>query len=118
VRVFGRGAAGAALARTPRSAKSTTQGSSSWRPTRAWPASGRNRPAFATLERTGAATGAALAREEYGLTGRGVGIAVIDSGITSYHHDLYDGFGRRSGSSIVHFKDFTRPSARSELAER
>ena len=42
-----------------------------------------DRPAFATLERTGAAIGATLAREQFGVTGKGVGVAVIDSGITA-----------------------------------
>ena len=67
-----------------------------------------DRPAFATIERTGAAIGSTLARQEFDLTGRGVGVAVIDSGITSWHDDLYipvDHLGDR----IVHFKDFTAP---------
>src|SRR5687767_2063322 len=67
-----------------------------------------DRPAFPTMERTGTVTGAALAREQFGLDGRGVGIAIIDSGITAYHNDLYRTRGRRGGDRIVHFKDFTR----------
>jgi serine protease AprX len=67
-----------------------------------------DRPAFATMERTGLAIGASLARSSYGVTGRGIGVAVIDSGVTSWHDDLYrsatGGFSRR----VVHFKDFTR----------
>jgi serine protease AprX len=63
-----------------------------------------DRVAFPTLERVGAATGAAAARQELGLTGRGIGVAVIDSGIGA-HEDL-DGRGRRS--RVAHFKDFTR----------
>ena len=66
-----------------------------------------DRDAFATLERTGGAVGATLAREDFGLTGRGVGIAVIDSGITSWHDDLYAPFGTSSPNRVVHFKDFT-----------
>src|SRR5688572_4356814 len=69
-----------------------------------------DRPAFPTLERTGSAVGAALAREEFGLTGRGIGVAVIDSGITSYHDDLYTDRSHNADTAIVHFKDFTRPS--------
>ena len=62
-----------------------------------------DRPVFATLERTGLTTGATLVRQQMAVTGRGVGIAVIDSGITNWHDDLY-----RSGSGrVAHFKDFT-----------
>jgi subtilisin family serine protease len=66
-----------------------------------------DRPAFATLERTGAATGAAFVREQLGLTGAGIGVAVIDSGITPWHDDIDV---RRHGSrgTVVHFKDFTQ----------
>ena len=42
-----------------------------------------DRAAFATVERTGAAIGAALARWQFGLTGQGVGVAVIDSGVAA-----------------------------------
>ena len=58
-----------------------------------------DRPAFATLQRTGQSIGAPAAREQFGVAGRGVGVAVIDSGINSNHDDLY----RR----LTHFKDFT-----------
>jgi serine protease AprX len=61
-----------------------------------------DRPAFATLERTGLSTGATLARQQLGLTGRGVGVAVIDSGITNWHDDLH-----RNTSRVAHFRDFT-----------
>ena len=69
-------------------------------------------PAFATLERTGAAIAATIARQSFRLTGKGVGIAVIDSGITAWHDDLYLTSTRspRASSRIVHFKDFTKPS--------
>jgi serine protease AprX len=43
------------------------------------------------LERTGATTGAAAVRESLGLDGSGIGVAVIDSGITGWHDDLSDG---------------------------
>ena len=65
-----------------------------------------DRVAFPTLERTGPAVGATLVRKQLGLTGRGVGIAVIDSGIASTHEDLYRSTTR--SSRVVHFKDFTR----------
>ncbi len=61
-----------------------------------------DRPAFATMERTGQAIGATAAREDFGLTGRGIGVAVIDSGIAP-HDDLQGRGGRR----VVHFVDFT-----------
>ena len=63
-----------------------------------------DRPAFATLERTGAAIGSTLARDEFSLSGKGVGVAVIDSGITAWHDDLYTGAGR---NRVAAFKDFT-----------
>ena len=67
-----------------------------------------DRPAFATLERTGQTIGATLARSYYGVTGRGVGVAIIDSGITTYHDDLYRSASGYSSRRVVHFKDFTR----------
>ena len=67
-----------------------------------------DRPAFATMERTGQAIGATLARSQYGVTGRGIGVAVIDSGITNYHDDLFRSANGSSSRRVVHFKDFTR----------
>jgi serine protease AprX len=61
-----------------------------------------DRPIFATMERTGLSTGASLARQQMNVTGKGVGVAVIDSGITNWHDDL-----SRGNSRITHFKDFT-----------
>jgi serine protease AprX len=61
-----------------------------------------DRPTFPTLERTGLSTGATVARQQLGLTGKGVGVAVIDSGITHWHDDLHRGVSR-----VAHFKDFT-----------
>ena len=65
-----------------------------------------DRPIFATMERTGLTTGATLARQELGVTGRGIGVAVIDSGITNYHDDLY-----RYTNRVSHFKDFTNSTS-------
>jgi serine protease AprX len=67
-----------------------------------------DRPTFATMERTGAAIGATIARQEFSVSGRGVGVAIIDSGISSLPDDLNRS---RTGSfqrRVVHFKDFTR----------
>ena len=66
---------------------------------------------FVTMERTGAAVGAAIAREQFGVTGRGIGVVVIDSGITAYHDDLFlrTGRDRQLRNRVVHFKDFTIP---------
>jgi serine protease AprX len=47
-----------------------------------------DRPVTPTLERTAATIGATAVRQELGYDGSGVGIAVIDSGVTSYHDDL------------------------------
>src|SRR5688572_5338747 len=67
-----------------------------------------DRPAFATMERTGLAIGATVARSQYGVTGRGVGVAIIDSGITNWHDDLNRSLTGNSSRRVVHFKDFTR----------
>ena len=70
---------------------------------------GPDHDAFATLERTGAAIASTLARQQFKLTGNGVGIAVIDSGLTAWHDDLYLAGSKtpRVDSRIVHFRDFT-----------
>ena len=52
-----------------------------------------------TLERTGAAIGAGWVRENLGFDGAGVGVAIIDSGVTSWHDDL-------GSERVVHFADF------------
>jgi serine protease AprX len=68
-----------------------------------------DRPAFATLERTAAAIGlgtrpTSSAGTTAGTGGRGIGVAVIDSGVNAEHDDLW-----RSalGQRVVQFKDFT-----------
>lgn len=70
---------------------------------------GVDHPVFPTLERTGAAIAATVASQAFGLTGKGIGVAVIDSGITSWHDDLYltGSQSPRAAPRIVHFKDFT-----------
>jgi len=61
-----------------------------------------DREVVGTTERTGITVGAASARQELGYDGSGVGIAIIDSGITSWHDDLTDSaFGQR----VIRFVD-------------
>jgi serine protease AprX len=64
-----------------------------------------------SLERTGATIGASAVRDSLSLDGTGVGIAVIDSGITPWHDDLA---GPTAGTQRVdRFVDFVngRPAA-------
>lgn len=56
-----------------------------------------------TLERTGATIGATSVREEFGYDGSGVGVAVIDSGITSWHDDLTGGGSPQRVDAFVDF---------------
>ena len=70
-----------------------------------------NRPVFARNFRTSLTSGTFFARRLMGLTGEGIGVAVIDSGIATFHED----FTVRPGSSqtypygnqrVAFFKDF------------
>ncbi|MGH3119239.1 MAG: S8 family serine peptidase, partial [Gaiellales bacterium] len=56
------------------------------------------------LERTGSTIGASAVRQTLGLTGAGIGVAVIDSGIMAWHDDLTDQPG--TGPRIARFVDF------------
>jgi len=56
------------------------------------------------MERTGATIGATAVRSALGYDGTGIGVAVIDSGITSWHDDLTMGGG---GQRVDRFVDFT-----------
>jgi len=53
-------------------------------------------------ERTGATIGSTAVRQDYGYDGSGVGVAIIDSGVTPAHDDLSDSSGRR----VERFVDF------------
>ena len=57
-----------------------------------------------TMERTAATVGASTVRETFGYDGAGIGVAIIDSGITSWHDDLADPQG--STQRVVRFVDF------------
>jgi serine protease AprX len=82
-----------------------------------------DRPVVATMERTSATIGASWVRQNLGYDGRGVGIAVVDSGVTAWHDDLTDDVvtsGEPGGvptvtisQRVVHFVDFVNqlPSA-------
>jgi len=58
-----------------------------------------DRPVTGTLERTAAAVGATWVREDLGLDGTGIGVAIVDSGVTNWHDDL----GSRA---VIHYVDF------------
>jgi len=62
-----------------------------------------DRVVVGTMERTAATIGALAVRQSLGVDGAGVGVAVIDSGVTGWHDDLSDsGIGQR----VVEFVDF------------
>ena len=63
-----------------------------------------DRPVTGAMERTGAAVGAHSVREELGYDGSGVGVAIIDSGVTPWHDDLAAGGVQR----VSQFVDFVR----------
>ena len=52
-----------------------------------------------TLARTAATIGAGWVREELGLDGSGVGVAIIDSGVANWHDDL-------GSAAVVQFVDY------------
>jgi serine protease AprX len=56
------------------------------------------------LERTGAAVGAASVRQDFGYDGAGIGIALVDSGVTPWHDDLSG--PPAGGQRVDRFMDF------------
>jgi serine protease AprX len=56
------------------------------------------------IARTAATVGAKNVHAQYGYTGAGVGVAVIDSGITAWHDDLT--VANRQGQRVTAFVDF------------
>jgi serine protease AprX len=61
-----------------------------------------DRLVVAATERTGATIGATQIRQQLGLDGAGIGVAVIDSGI-AYHDDLADAAGPQRVDAFVDF---------------
>jgi serine protease AprX len=64
-----------------------------------------DRAVTGTMERTSATIGATMVREILGYDGSGVGMAIIDSGITPWHDDLAAPGG---GQRVADFVDFVR----------
>ena len=62
-----------------------------------------DRPVMGANELTGATVGATAARQEFGYDGAGVGVVIIDSGVSASHHDLS---GTNGASRVVRFVDF------------
>jgi len=58
------------------------------------------------MARTAASVGALTARLQYGYTGAGIGVAVIDSGITANHDDLGASATSKTGQRVTKFVDF------------
>jgi serine protease AprX len=70
-----------------------------------------DRPLNAHLNRAAAAVGARAVKSQWGYDGAGVGVAVIDSGITAHHDDLgYRGYSSAArvvgGQRVSAFVDF------------
>src|SRR5687767_10334981 len=65
-----------------------------------------DREAHGEMARTSATVGALTARVQYGYSGAGVGVAVIDSGITNWHDDLGASATSKTGQRVTAFVDF------------
>src|SRR5262249_36921575 len=63
-----------------------------------------DRVVVGAMERTGQTVGAVAARQAFGYDGSGVGVAIIDSGVSAWHDDLSQG---GTGQRVVRFVDFT-----------
>ena len=64
----------------------------------------RDREVTASIARTAITVGAKNVHAQYGYTGAGVGVAVIDSGVTPWHDDLT--IANRTGQRVTAFVDF------------
>ena len=60
-----------------------------------------DRPTTAALERTGATIGATAVRQQLGYDGTGIGVALIDSGVTAWHDDLSSPAGGQRVAAFV-----------------
>jgi serine protease AprX len=67
-----------------------------------------DRTVVGAMERTSATIGAAAVRDTLGYDGTGVGVAIIDSGITPWHDDLASSSG---GQRVERFVDMVRNRA-------
>jgi serine protease AprX len=67
-----------------------------------------DRPIAGSSERTGATVGATAVRQAGGYDGAGVGVAIVDSGITSWHDDLA---GPGAPQRVHRFVDFVNGRA-------
>jgi serine protease AprX len=65
-----------------------------------------NRPISSSNLRTSVTVGALTTRSLYGYTGAGIGIAVIDSGFTSWHDDMTGRTGPYGNQRVTKFVDF------------
>jgi subtilisin family serine protease len=67
-----------------------------------------DRPAAGAMERTGATVRATAVRQELGYDGTGIGVATIDSGVTTSHDDLVTASGAQR---VVDFVDLVNGAA-------
>src|SRR6185436_8961204 len=70
-----------------------------------------DRPLTGTMNRVSITVGARAVRQHYGYTGAGIGVAVIDSGVTAWHDDLTAGGSstlvrKKNGQRVTAFVDF------------
>lgn len=67
-----------------------------------------NRPLHAQTYRTSETVGAHAVQSRYGLTGAGIGVAVIDAGVTDWHDDLTPGASSQhlNAQRVAAFVDF------------